>query len=153
MDEQVMQARRVYEAICRYLDNNNWDYSKDDEKMMVSFQITGDDFPVAILMDVDAEREIVRAISMLPFKMCEEKRIDGALALTVINYKLVNGCFDYDLSDGFTVFRLASYYGKEDVSDALIQYMIGTTYATVNEYNDKLLGLNKGMLKLEELIG
>lgn len=152
MEDKVVQARKVYETICQHLDRQNWHYNKNEEKLQISFKIAGDDLPVEIVMDVDAEREIVRAISILPFKMCEEKRIEGALAITAINYKLANGCFDYDLSDGFTVFRLASYYGGAEVSDALIQYMIGVTYATANEYNDKLLMLNKGMLKLEEFL-
>ena len=152
MEEKVIQARKAYEAICRYMDSHNWKYAKDDEKLRINFRISGEDLAVDIAIDVDAERELIRAISILPFNMCEDKRVEGALALTAINYKLENGSFDYDLSTGLVVFRLASCYSGMEISDELIQYMIGVTYATVNEYNDKLLWLDKDMLKLENFL-
>jgi hypothetical protein len=37
--------------------------------------------------------------------------------------------------------------------DESIHYLIGVTCVTVDEYNDKLLMLNKGMWTLEEFLG
>ena len=46
------------------------------------------------------EREVVQVLCPMSWKAPEDKRIDLAVAVAAANYGIVNGSFDFDLSDG-----------------------------------------------------
>ena len=79
-EKKMILARRTYEMLCDALDARSWNYSKEEEKLLVHFGVNGDDIPINFVIVVDAERQLVRVMSPLPFKMSEEKRMEGAIA-------------------------------------------------------------------------
>ena len=74
------------------------------------------------------------------------------MAVCVANYGLINGSFDYDLSDGEIRFRLVSSYRESILSEALFNYMIVVSAGTVDDYNDKFLMVSNGMMSAEDFI-
>jgi hypothetical protein len=64
----------------------------------------------------------------------------------------VDGCFDYDLSDGQILFRLTSSYRDSLLSEALFEYMVMVSASTIDKYNDRFFMLAKGMISLEQFI-
>ena len=145
-------AQQVYETLCSALDNRNWRYKKHEEELVVSFGVNGDDIPMDFVIKVDADRQLIRVFSYLPFKMSENKRVDGAVAVCVINNGIVDGAFEYDLTDGSLTFKLVASFRESTIGEGLIAYMIDCTTFTVDRYNDKLLALSKGMLTVEDLM-
>ena len=87
-----------------------------------------------------------------PRDIAEDKRVEAAIAINAINNQLANGNFDMDIGDGTVLFRVAVPF-EGGMPDESIHYLIGVACVTVDEYNDKLLMLNKGMWTLEEFIG
>ena len=149
----MKQAKEVFAKMVKMLDERDWHYEKDEEKLIVYSGVKGDDFPVEFIIAVDAEREVVRFMSKLPFNMPEEKRIDGAIAVCVANNGIVNGNFDYDINDGEIVFRLASSFKSGSVlSEDVFEYMIMASASMVDNYNDKFFMLSKGMMTIEQFI-
>ena len=132
------------------LDEKGIRYEKTPEKMSVHFKMSGDDIPVEIVAAIDAERELIRAFSPLPFTFSEEKRIEGAIATCQANYRLVDGNFDYNMRDGRIIFRMTSSYTQCLISKELLTYMIACLCYTVDDYNDKFFMLNKGSISIEE---
>ena len=107
-DEMKMKlAKQVYNTICEALDNRDWHYGKEEDELLVHFGVNGDDIPLQFIIVVDAERQLIRLMSPLPFKMSESKRIEGAIATCAASYGMADGSFDYDLSDGKIVFNVA----------------------------------------------
>lgn len=151
MDKRTA-ALHAYTAIRNALDTRKWKYGTDDEKKLVHFGVNGDDLPMQFIIFVDEDRQLVRLLSKLPFKMAEDKLIDGAIATCHATYGLVDGSFDYDLSDGQIVFRMTTPFHGEKISEDVIQYMISCAGTIVDEYNDKFLALNKGFLKIEDFL-
>jgi hypothetical protein len=88
----------------------------------------------------------------MPFNMPEDKRIDGALAICAANFGLIDGSFDYDLSDGQIVFRLTSSYRESLLSEELFKYMVMVSAGTIDKYNDRLFMLAKDMITLEKFL-
>ena len=84
--------------------------------------------------------------------MPEDKRQDGAIAVCAANYGLVDGSFDYDIGDGEIRFRLASSYRDSDLGPDLFEYMIMVAASMVDNYNDKLFMLAKGMMTVQQFI-
>lgn len=151
-EKELKQAKSIFDTICKMLDKNDLTYKKNEEKLIISCVIHGDDIPMDILFVVNPRAEVVSLISPMSFKMGEDKRVDGALAVCIANYGLVNGTFDYDINDGEIRFRMVSSYRESILSEELFMYMLMVSAHTVDEYNDKFLMLAKGMWGIEQFV-
>lgn len=152
-EEMNMQkAREVYATLVRMLDTRDWKYEKHEEDLLIKSGIRGDDLPVEFIVYVKPGNEVVQFISSLPFNMPEDKRVDGAIAVAVANYGLVDGSFDYDLRDGEIRYRLTSSYRESTLGEDLFEYMIMVAASTVDRYNDKFFMLAKGMMSIQQFM-
>ncbi len=153
VDAKVMkQSQSVYETVCKALDANDWHYTRHDEDLTITCGARGDDLPMDIVIIVNPRAQVVSLISPMPFKVDESKRVEGALAVCVANYGMVNGTFDYDLSDGEIRFRIVSSFRESILSEEVINYMLVLAGHTVDKYNDKFLMVSKGMFTIEQFI-
>lgn len=140
------KAEEMYGVLCKALDERQWRYEREDDKLSVRFNVSGDDLSMRFLMMVDEQRDIIRLFSWIPFQM-KERRMEGALATCYVNYRLVDGCFDFDMKDGGIVFRMTASYRGSLVGTGLIAYMIDCACDTIDDYNDQFLMLEKGRLE------
>ena len=152
-DEMKMKlAKQVYNTICEALDNRDWHYGKEEDELLVHFGVNGDDIPLQFIIVVDAERQLIRLMSPLPFQMSEAKRIEGAIATCAASYGMADGSFDYDLSDGKIVFRMTASFRESLIGEGLLQYMISCSCAMVDKYNEQFLAIDKGILSIGDFI-
>ncbi len=151
-EKKIEIAKKVYNTLCNAIDNRSWKYSKDDEKLIVHFGVSGDDIAMNFIIVVDVERQLIRLLSPMPYKMSEEKRMEGAIATCVASFKMVDGSFDYDLSDGSIVFRMTASFRESLIGEELFQYMISCSCAMVDMFNDQFLAIDKGMLSISDFI-
>lgn len=153
VDEKKMElAKQVYQTLCEAIERREWNFGKDEEKLLVHFGVSGDDIPMQFILIVDAERQLIRVMSPLPFKMSESKRMEGAIATCAASFGMADGSFDYDLSDGAIVFRMTASFRESLIGEGLFHYLISCSCAMVDEYNDKFLALDKGIIGIEEFI-
>ncbi len=153
VDEKKMTiAKVVYQTLCKALEQRDWTFKKDEEKLLVNFGVSGDDIPMQFIIIVDAERQLIRLMSPLPFKMSEEKRVEGAVATCAASFGMADGSFDYDLSDGTIVFRMTASFRESLIGEGLFQYMISCSCAMVDKYNDQFLALDKGIVSITDFI-
>ena len=150
MADKKMLAQQVYQTVCAALEDRDWNFEKEESDLLVHFGVRGDDIPIQFIIAVDEERQLIRVMSPLPFKMSEDNRVEGAIAVCAANFGMVDGSFDYDLTDGRIVFRMTVSFRESTIGQLLIQYMISCTIAMVDEYNDKFLALNSGVMKVED---
>ncbi|MBQ4612236.1 MAG: hypothetical protein IJB26_01660 [Clostridia bacterium] len=151
MDKMEL-AKQVYNTLCAAIENRGWTYDKKEEKLSVYFGVNGDDIPMQFVLFVDADRQLVTLLSPLPFEMSEDKRMEGAIAVCAASYGLCDGGFDYDLSNGRIVFRMTASFRESVIGEGLFQYMISCACNTVDEYNDKLLAVNKGVVSIADFL-
>ena len=152
MVDKMANAQQAYETLCKALDRRGWKYGKDEEKLLVHFGVRGDDIPMNFIIVVDAERQLVRLMSPLPFKMSEEKRMEGAIATCAATYGMADGSFDYDLSNGEIVFRMTASIRESQLGEGLFQYMMSCACAMADKYNDQFLALDKGIMSIADFI-
>ncbi len=153
VDEKIMkQAKAVYETICQTLSSRDWNFTRHDDDLVITCGARGEDLPIDILIAVNPRAQVVSLFSSMPFKIAEDKRVDAALAVCIANYGLVNGSFDYDLSDGEIRFRVVSSFRESILGEELFNYMVLVAASTVDDYNDKFLMLSKGMFSVQQFI-
>ena len=151
-ENKAALAKKVYDALCSAIDNRKWKYERKDEELIVHFAVGGDDLPMSFILIIDADRQLIRLLSPIPFKISENKRMEGAIATCSATYGLADGSFDYDLSDGQIVFRMTASYRESEIGEELFQYMISCACATVDMYNDKFFALDKGIMSIDDFI-
>ena len=152
MNGQNMTAQQVYATMCQALDERNWKYTRFEEDLVVSFGVNGDDLPMNFVLQVDEERQVIRLMSGLPFKMPEDKRVEGAIAAIVASYGMVDGSFDYDLQSGSVLYRMTASFRGSRVGTGLLAYLIDCACAMVDRYNDKFLAISKGILTIQDFL-
>jgi hypothetical protein len=148
---QWMYAKEVFKTLCEMLDARGWKYKKDEDSLFIECSAQGEDLPIAVRMEVDAERMLVILYSELPFDVPEDKRVEMSLAISAINYTLVDGSFDYNVLNGNLLFRLTSSFRESMIADTALEYMLYVSCNTVEAYNDKLFMLCKGMMSWEDI--
>ena len=145
-------AKTAYNAIISMMESDNLKYSKDDNELRIDTGFTTDDIDVRITFLVDAERELVRLFSGLPFKFGEDKRVEGAVATCVANHGMVDGAFDYDFSDGEILFKMADSYRGADFTEENARYLLKVALSTVDNYNDRFFALAKGIMTVADFV-
>ena len=148
----MQKAKQVYDTMINMLDNRGWHYEEIEDELLIKSGVKGEDLPIEFIVMVKPKQQVVQFLSRLPFTMPEDKRIDGALAVCVANYRLVDGCFDYNLASGDILFRLTSSYRESTLGEDLFEYMILCAASTVDNYNDKFFMIAKGMMTIQQFI-
>lgn len=151
-DEKLERAQKVYETLCATLDKHEWHYQKNEERLSIECGAQGEDLPMEITIRVDAERQLIMLLSHLPFIISEDKRLDVAIATSIANNGLVDGSFDFDITDGHMFFRMTSSFIESDIGSELFTYMLMVSCHTIDEYNDRFLMLGKGMMSIQDFI-
>ena len=148
----MTKAKEIFGTLVAMLDERDWNYEKLEDDLVIKSGIKGDDLPIEFIVIVNPKNEVVQFISKLLFNMPEDKRVDGAIAVCVANYGLVDGSFDYDISDGEIRYRLTSSYRESILGKDLFEYMIMVAAGTVDNYNDKFFMLAKNMITIQQFI-
>lgn len=151
-DVNYAAAAKVFNKIEAYFKSKDWKYDKNTEKLEFSYQVDGDDLPMRFTLFVDAERELIRLLSFIPFNYAEDKRVEGAVAVCTANFGMINGCFGYDISDGKIFHKLSVPYMDIDISNEMIQYIMGLGITMVDKYNDRFFALNKGYISIADFM-
>ncbi len=151
-DAKIIKAQEIYSTIIKTLDGMGWTYDRDDEKLTITTGAKGDDFPIRIIIRSLAESETLSILCPLGFNMSEKARVEGAIAVTVANYGMIRGGFDYDFMDGEIRFRLTAPFTDTELSTELIKLLILIAANTVDDYNDKFFMISKGMLSIQDFI-
>ena len=148
----MKEAQKVFDSLVNMLDSRDWKYEKFEDELLIRSGIKGEDLPIEFIMVVKPKNQLVQFLSKLPFSMPDDKRVDGAIAVCAANYGLIDGSFDYDISDGEIIFRLNSSYSESVLGPDLFEYMIMVSASTIDNYNDKFFMLAKGMITVEQFL-
>ena len=150
--DKLERAAQVYQLIKSHLSSKGMKFDPHDDDKVITMTAQGEDLPMPVLIRVIGDREVLHISSPLPGRIPEDKRIDTAVALAAINNHLMNGNFDLDLDSGLVVYRVCQSFHDNDISEEQIHYLLAIVFITMDEYNDTLFMMAKGMLTLEQLL-
>ena len=148
----MAKAQEIFDALVNMLDTRDWKYEKFEEDLVIKAGIKGEDLPIELIVVVKPKNQVVQLLSRLPFQIPEEKRVDAAIAICVANNGLVDGSFDYDISEGDITFRLTCSYRESYLSADLFEYMLLVSAGTIDDYNDKFFMIGKNMMSVQQFM-
>ena len=151
-DRKLESAKQVYQLMCKAIENMGLKFGKEEDKLNVHFGVAGEDIAMHFVLMVDIKRQLICLMSPMPFKIGESKRVDGAIATCAASFGMVDGSFDYDISNGSIVFRMTASFVDSSIGEGLFKYMIQCACAMVDKYNGMFLALDKGLIDVEKFI-
>ena len=151
-DKEIRQAQMVYSTICDTLDDMNWTYDKDEENLDIYSGAGTDDYPIDIRINVSPSKALVTVLSEIAVDDNIDTRAAVSVGVSIINNRLVDGNFDYNMADGKMFFRITSSFKSSLLSKDVFDYMIYIACHTVDEYNDKLIPLSTGEWSFDEFL-
>ncbi len=151
-EKQRKQARAAFQALCEMLEEKDWHYEKDAENFFIICGAQGEDLPMKIRIEVDAERQLIMLLSQIPFTIPEDRRTALAVAVSAANNGMIDGSFDYDYLGGDIVFRMTSSFRDSLVGKDLFEYMLLCSCFTIDRYNDKFLMVAKSDMSYEDIL-
>ena len=146
---QQTDARRTFATLCQALDNIKWKYDADWDKLVVLTSARGEDLSMKLRFVVSEEKKVMYVKSPMPFDSPEGAREIIGKAVNIANFSMLNGCFEYDHTDGWLAFRIVIPFENSILSEEVCRYMIMLTCQMVDRFNDKFLSVAKGNMTLE----
>ncbi|MCR4908162.1 MAG: YbjN domain-containing protein [Lachnospiraceae bacterium] len=155
-EKELKQANEVYEALIKMFEDMDYPYdiidSGNDNEKVLHIRSAGDDLPMEFYIIIDAYFQQFKVKSPQPVTFSEDQYSDAAQVICAINDVLRFGCFTLDLSDGTVMFNFYHLFMDSLVSPDLWGFLIRMSVEIVDEYNDKLLMLAKGMIDKDSLL-
>lgn len=145
-------AKESYQSLLKSLDEIKWHYTTLGSKMAVRYTVNSKDLPIEFYLKVDAETQLIIAISRLPLRVIENKRAEIALAVNHVNFKLADGNFDFDVEKGLIYYKMSISYRDSLIGDKLVEYLLNVSAGTVDRFNDKFDAIAKGELSIDEFL-
>ena len=86
--KNLKRAKTVFNTICIALDNKDWKYEKNEDDLVITLLVSGDDLPMGIIIAVDADRQLIRLLSPIPSKFLTNYHIQELLHAVTLHTSL-----------------------------------------------------------------
>lgn len=152
--ERMQEAKAVFDSLVNHLNNIHLNFAQEEleDRFVIRFNMSGDDIPMRFFLYVNPNQRIITLHSPQPVTFSGDKLDIGCKAICAINYRLSDGDFQIDVRDGEVLFNMSNSYADSLISDEVFNYMLGMSINIVDEFNDKLLMLSKGLIDLDTLL-
>ena len=152
--ERMKEAKVIFDSLVSHLNNIKLNFAQEEleDRFVIRFNMNGDDIPMRFFLYINPNQRIITLHSPQPVKFPEDKIDLGCKAVCAINYRLTDGDFQIDIRDGEVLFNMSNSYAGSLISDEVFNYMLGMSINIVDEFNDKLLMLSKGLIDLDALL-
>ena len=135
---ELKNAGKVFNTLCKVFDDKKWQYNKnesDPEMLSVHYRIENTDLSMEFYITVDANAQLIRVYSPLPFTIPEDKRMHLVLATCELSCVLMDGNFDYNINEGKIAYRLTATFINSEVGEELIDYLTSFSIRVVNRFS------------------
>lgn len=151
--ERMVEGKAVFDSLVAHLHDIklNFEAKELEDRYMVKFNMSGDDIPMRFFIYVNPQHQIITLHSPMPVTFSADKIDEGCKAVCMINYRLTDGDFQIDVRDGEVLFNMSNCYAGSLIANDVFNYMLGMSINIVDEFNDKLLMLSKGLIDLDTL--
>jgi hypothetical protein len=143
-NEGRITMNAAYEKLIQHLDNQNIGYWSRSEDRSICTEFRGEVGTYRIFAQVDADDSLFQVFGYSPVRVPIGSRPAIAEAVVRANYGLKVGKFEMDFDEGELRFQASQVLVDDDLADATIHRLIGTTMAMLNTYLPAVLSVIYG---------
>lgn len=149
-EKELALAGKMMDSICSMLEGDELKFRRDDERLVVFLEFTGDDFPMQIVFKIFPHEQLVIVYSPLTFTIPESGRAEVILAMNEINHRLIDGVWVLDSETGEAQYRITNSYYESILGKECLKKMMKTALSVNNDIADKIFMLGKGNMTLQQ---
>ncbi|MBQ9461529.1 MAG: YbjN domain-containing protein [Clostridia bacterium] len=128
---------RSYSVLCSALDRNDIFYEvKSDNSVTCVVSAGSEDIPMTFT--IDASKMLVTLFAPIAHGVAADIATDTALAVCMINDRISEGAFCFDVNGGLVYYRLTQSYYNRGQSEFLFEYMLSSAASLMEEYRPRL---------------
>jgi len=131
----------IYDALIRFLEEDDWSYSQVEEHPIARFTFGGDNGNWSCYAQAREEQEQLIIYSLCPFNAPETRRHEVAEFLTRANYGLVIGNFEPDYADGAIRYKTSLDIAPAHLNTDLIKRLLYPNLLTMDKYLPGIIGV------------
>lgn len=133
-DYTAYDARRAFETMTEDLDNHDWHYDPEPEKLAVRSGFKGNNHVFAVHMYVEDDDPVL-ILSIIPrLFVPEKKRAVVSELIARLNWGLRVGRWDMDLEDGEIRFTTVHVFGEQGLEAKGFAYVCAASFATADRH-------------------
>lgn len=151
-DVTQKKAEEVYGLLCMALSGRRIKYISDQQTLTVRFPVQGRQYPGELQIRVDPEYEMVVLSAELPFRVKAARRLDMAVAVCALCYKLYIGRLEYDMRKGLVAYKMTDLYFNSQLSPGFFREMVRTAQKLARRCYRILKALNDGTITVEKFL-
>ncbi len=153
MSESVIAERptkSLFDRVTGYLDANDWHYQSDASQGFIDLHTRIKDTSVRVILDVFQSDDWQRVLvySIYPVFVPEGRRTAVLEAINRINYRLIYGNFELDLSDGELRIRTVVESDAE-IPDSMMERAFHSNLSTADKFFGPIIGIAFGNISPE----
>lgn len=133
----------AFERLKLFLDQEDWTYAVADDFPMVSAGFAGRHGEWRVLLSA-TDDGLVSIDSVLGQRVPAERRMEMTLLLTLVNYGLRMGGFQFDFNDGEIRFHTSADVEDSTLSRAMIRNLLHTNLATTDHHYRAIMAVSYG---------
>lgn len=140
----------IKKAIEQYLKDDEWNYTFDEEREIIRCGINLRNRLKECRIVVDLDETKYLSVALISLNCDEEHRVELAKFLTMVNYGLMIGNFELDLSDGEVRYKVATNCKDCIPSQAVIEDSMMIPAVMFEQYGDAILDVMFGYKNADE---
>lgn len=129
-------SKEIASRITRFLDNDDWRYSLNEEKEIITMNLTLSNKMKKVEIMIDLRDDKFFVYMTYPLGAEKAERPEVVDLINRINYNLMFGCFEMDNRDGEIRFRMPVDCDNCMPSQEVIKHAIYRSAATCKKYGD-----------------
>lgn len=137
-------SKAIYNAVVRFLEDDDWKYTFDAEKELIRAGVTLKNKLQSCKILVDLRDDRYSVFATINLNVEQGARDEMAKLINYINYDIMFGFFEMDYRDGEIRFRMPVNCADAMPSQEVIRHSIYVPALMMDKYGDALLKVMMG---------
>ncbi len=139
-DQQKMKrAQEEFNDLCKFFEKKEWPYEKNVEELSIEADTRGFDLPINLKITVDVDFQSFRLLSVLPFRIPEDRRNNFAIAVNTITKDMTFGSFCLSYEQGIACYCSDLNFYSSVIGEDAFERFLFVSCCLIDKFNDKLL--------------
>lgn len=141
----------IFSAVIQFFEDSKWDFVRDDLDSILHTAYEGKNGDWQCYARAREKQKQLVFYSIAPVSTPENLREAMAIFLTMVNYGLILGNFELDLSDGEVRFKTSIDVSGSELTSALIKHVVLANTTMMDKYLPSIENIIAGISPSETI--
>lgn len=151
-ERQIALARENLTALCNTLEKDGIKYNKDEQKLTVHTAVKGKNTDILVAISFSPEVGVLSFMCPVNLAVPENYRGQFAIAVSRINFAMLEGGYDFNPQSGAVMYRLSTCYEESVLNEDAFRYLLFTAFKHSDEYHPALKTVVDRQMTADQII-